>query len=174
MTTRLGQKVMDLLQQGREEAVAEMAAANPRVLRPLMGRLYDPDPEIRRRAAGAMGRSAADHPKLGLDMVRRLIWSLNDEAATNGIYAVAALGEIGHRCPGLMEPFTAPLASMAWDDGLRPEILRALARIAAADPGLVEGLLDRLREHVDESVDEERAAFRHLVAMTEERNGSRD
>jgi len=170
MTTRLGQKIMNLLQQGREEAVAELAIADRRALRPLMGRLWDPDPEIRCHAAGAMGRSAAAHPALGLEMVRRLMWALNDESATNGVYGIAALGEIGHRCPEMLAPFIPPLVSMAWDDGIRLELLGALGRVAEADPRLVRGQLARLAALVDESREEEQHAFRRLVALAGESN----
>jgi len=151
--------------------VAELAIANPRALRPLMGRLWDPDPQIRRGAAGAIGRFAAAHSVLGLETVRRLMWALNDEAATNGVYGIAALGEIGRRCPEMVAPFVPALVSMVRDDGMRLELLRALGRVAEADPGLVRGQLDRLRGHVDEMRGEERLAFRHLVAIAKWRNG---
>jgi hypothetical protein len=162
---------MDLLEQGREEAVAELAIADPRALRPLMGRLWDPVPQIRRRAAGAIGRFAAAHSALGLETVRRLMWALNDEAATNGVYGIAALGEIGRRCPEMMAPFVPALVSMAGDDGIRLELLRALGRVAEADARLVGRHLDRLGALVDGSREEERHAFRRLVAIAKGRNG---
>ena len=165
---------MDLLRQGLEEAAAELAVANPRAMRPLVARLWDPDPEIRRRAAGALGRSAEAHPGLGLETVRRLMWALNDESATNGVYGIPALGEIGRRCPGTLAPFVSSLASMAWDAGIRLELLRALARIAEADPKLVAAQVDRLREHVDTSSDEELRAWRRLIEITEEGHGERN
>jgi hypothetical protein len=165
MTTRLGEKVMQLLRQGREDALAELAVSDRRALRPLMGRLWDPDPEIRGRAADAMGRAAGRHADLGLEMVRRLMWALNDESATNGVYGIAAIGEIGRRAPETIAPFVGPLASLAWDAGIRPEILAALGRIAEAEPGLVAGHLAGLQAFVDESREEERGAFHRLVAL---------
>jgi hypothetical protein len=161
---------MSLLRQGREEAVAELAATDRRVLRPLMGRLWDPDPTIRCHAAGAMGRSAAAHPPLGLEMVRRLMWALNDESATNGVFGIAALGEIGHRCPEMLAPFVPSLVGMAWDDGLRLDLLEALGRVAEADPRLVRDHLAALETRVDESREDERHAFRRLVALARESN----
>ena len=158
---------MDLLQQGCEEEVAKLAIENPRAVRPLMGRLWDPDPQIRNHAAGALGRSAEAHPELGLEVVRRLMWALNDEAATNGVHGIPALGEIGRRCPELMTPFVPSLVSMAWDDGIRLPLLRALGRIAEADGRLIRCHLDRLEAHVDGTREEERRAFRQLVASAE-------
>lgn len=173
MTTRLGRQVLDLLRHGREEAVSELAVADPRALRYLMGRLWDPDPEIRRCAAGAIGRSAAAEPARGLETIRRLMWALNDESATNGVYGIAALGEIGHRCPGMLAPFVPALVSMARDGGLRLELLKALGRVAEADPRLVGPELGRMEDFVDQSRQEERRAFRHLVAVTTGRNDER-
>jgi len=62
----LKEEVAQLLRQGREEALADLAASNRKVLRPLMGRLWDTDEKIRRRAASALGRAAAAHGELGV------------------------------------------------------------------------------------------------------------
>lgn len=168
MTTRLGRKIIDLLRQGHEEAAAELAIANPRAFTPLVARLWDPDPEIRRGAAGAIGRSAAAHPARGLEVIRHLMWALNDESGTNGLYGIPALGEIGYRASEMMAPFVPTLAFMSRDDGIRLELLKAFGRIAESDPRLIERQLDRLRDHVDESREEERRAFRHLIAIAGE------
>ena len=160
----LGKEVRELLQQGREEALAELAVANPRALRPLVGRLWDPDGEIRQRAARAIGQVAAAHPDRGTEVIRRLMWALNDESATNGVYAIPALGEIGRRAPGLMTHHVPALVSMARDEGLRGEILRALRAVARAAPTLVAGELDRLATSVDDSQSGELEALRRLVA----------
>jgi hypothetical protein len=91
------------------------------------------------------------------------MWALNDESATNGRYGIPALAEIGFRCPELIAPLVAPLASLAWDDGLRPEILRALIRIAEAHPDLVRPVCPMLVDLVDDEDPSERAAFTRLL-----------
>jgi HEAT repeat protein len=165
---------MDLLRQGCEEAVAELAIANPRAVRPLIGRLWDPEPQIRQHAAGALGRSAAAHPALGQEVVRRLMWALNEEAGINGLYGIAALGEIGYRCPDMIAPFVPSMVLMARDEGIRLELLRALSRIAEADGRPVREHLDRLEGLVDETREDEQRAFRQLVATTKGRDRERD
>jgi HEAT repeat protein len=160
-----------LLQLGREEAAADLAVANPRALRPLVGRLWDPDGEIRGRAARALGQAAAAHPKLGREIIRRLLWALNDESGTNGVYGVAALGEIGRRAPEMLAPFIPSLVSMAWDRGIRLELLRALRAVADSSPGLVAGQLDRLAAFVDDSQNEERKAFDLLMTAVGKESG---
>ena len=145
----LKEEVMELLRQGRDEALAELAASNRKALRPLMGRLWDPDPEIRRRAASAVGCAAVTHEGLGIDIVRRLLWALNDEAATNGVFGIPALGEIGRRSPAMLAPHVPALVSMVRDTGLRTELLRALLAVADTDPRQVAPHLAALARLVD-------------------------
>jgi hypothetical protein len=158
----LKEEVMELLRQGREEALAELAASNRRALRPLMGRLWDPDVKIRRRAAAAIGCAATSHDDLGVEIIRRLLWALNDESATNGVFGIPALGEIGRRSPAMLSPYLPALVAMAWDDGLRPELLRALLAVAGADPRRVAPHLDELTRRVDSERPEEMDLLRRL------------
>jgi hypothetical protein len=131
----LSKEIRELLQQGLEDAVAELATANPRALRPLVGRLWDPDGEIRLRAARAVGHAATARPDLGLEVIRRLMWALNDESGTHGVHGIPALGEIGRRAPDLIAPYVPALVSMAVDPALRLELLRTLTAIAESGPG---------------------------------------
>jgi len=153
---------MELLRQGRDEALAELAAANRKALRPLMGRLWDPDPEIRRRAASAVGCAAVSHEDLGIEIIRRLLWALNDESATNGVFGIPALGEIGRRAPAMISPYIPSLVSMARDDGLRPELLRALLAVARSDPRRVAPHLDEMVRLADPGSPEETRLLRQL------------
>lgn len=111
------------------------------------GHLWSSDADLRRRAAVAVGMGAEANPELGREVLRRILWSLNDESATNGVYAIPALGEIGARRPDLVRDFVAPAASFVWDEGLRLEILRALARIVEAAPELGELAADHVRRY---------------------------
>jgi hypothetical protein len=63
---------------------------------------------------------------------------------------------------------------MSRDDGIRLELLKAFGRIAESDPRLIERQLDRLRDHVDGSREEERRAFRRLIAIAGERDDDDD
>jgi HEAT repeat protein len=163
---RLSQEVRELLQQGRENALAELTVANPRALRPLVGRLWDPDGEIRHLAARAVGRAAAAHPDRGVEVIRRLMWALNDESATNGIHAIPALGEIGRRAPEMLAPYVPALVSMTGDASLRLALLEALGAVAESAPHLIAGHVDRLATRIDDSHEEQCEAFRRLVEAT--------
>ena len=157
---------MELLRAGDEQALGAFAAAEPRAVRHLLGRLWDPDETLRRRSARAIGVAAASHREIGADLLRRLMWALNDESATNGMYGIPALAEIGFNDPELVRPFVAPLASLSWDEGLRPEIIRALTRIAEAIPEVVRPVCDLVAENVDLEDSNDRAAFARLLEET--------
>jgi len=158
----LKEKVMEALHTGDEGRLERLVAYGPRVGRHLLGRLWDPDESIRTQAAVGIGIVAAENPELGTELLRRLMWALNDEAATYGVYGVRAIGEIGNRVPTLVEPFVGPMASYAWDDSLRMEILRSLIRIAEAAPHLVDSHLEDLKTRVDHNSPEERELFGRL------------
>ena len=145
----LREEVMEVLRAGDTTRVEQVAVSDRRAIRHLVGRLWDQDCEVRRAACIGVGAAAAAHPDVGLDVIRRLMWALNDESATNGVYGIAALGEIGARDPELIEPFVGPLASFSWDDGLRVEILKALVRIARVTPRIVAPHLVQVEPHVD-------------------------
>jgi hypothetical protein len=159
---RLSEEVRELLRQGRETELIERAVTNARLVRPLLARLYDLDDGIRDRAARVLGHAAAAHPELGREVARRLIWALNDESATNGVYGIPALGQIGRRAPDLVAVHVPALARMAWDHGLRLAILDALAEVARSAPHRVAPELDAIEPHVDFSRPGEDAAWRRL------------
>jgi len=166
---RLSEEVRELLQAGRETELRDRAVGDPRLARPLLARLYDPAGEIRERAARALGHAAAAHPELGREVARRLLWALNDESATNGVYGIAALGQIGRQAPDLVAPHVSALARMAGDHGLRLAILGALAEVARSSPGLVAPELGAIGPHVDASRPGEAAAWRQLNCAVEGR-----
>ncbi len=156
---------MDLLTHGDTAGLEELAAERPAVVRHLQGRLWDRDGETAERSARALGAVAAAHPDLGKELLRRALWALNDESATNGAPMLPMIGEIGRRAPGLVAPFVGPMTFYLWDDALRPGILAALARIAEAAPELIEDVQDRLR-----AIDSGDAApqLAELLAVTRE------
>jgi hypothetical protein len=164
--------VMQLIRSADVTRLERLGASEPRAMRHLLGRLWDPDEEVRRLAAAGVGAAAAAHPDLGRDVIRRLLWALNDESATHGVYGIAALGEIGARAPELMEPFVGPLVSYAWDDGLRLEILRALITIASVVPHLVAPHLDDVKRNIDPDERSELELAAQLWSLTEESHGT--
>jgi hypothetical protein len=165
---RLKEKVMELLRQGDSEGLERMVEETPSAVRFLQGRLWDADPEIRYRSAIALGAAAASHPDLGREILRRALWAMNDESATNGAPMLAAIAEIGHCAPELVAPFVGPMTAYLWDEGLRPGILKALRRIAEVAPELVTDISDRLRAIEDLDDPGEQADLEWLLAVNRE------
>jgi HEAT repeat protein len=170
---RLREEIRELLQQGRETELRERAIGEPRLLPPLLARLYDPDEDVRERAARVLGHAAAAHPDRGREVARRLVWALNDESATNGVYGIPALGQIGRQAPDLVDVHIPALARMCWDRGLRLAILEALAEVAHTAPDLVASELDAIASHVDAARPAEVEAWRVLTraALGDETHG---
>jgi hypothetical protein len=162
------EEVMELLRQGDSEGLERMVVEKPAAVRYLQGRLWDADPEIRCRAAVALGAAAAAHPDLGCELLRRALWAVNDESATNGGPMLPAMGEIGRRSPELVAPFVGPLTAYLWDNGLRLGILGALHRIAEVAPELIEDVRDRLLALKDTDDPGERALIESLRAVSRE------
>jgi len=158
-------RVMELLRVGDEQTLGALATRDPGVSRLLLGRLWDPDQALRHRAARALGVASGAHPEMGVELLRRLMWALNDESATNGLHGIPAIAEIGFNNPELVAPFVEPLASLSWDDGLRSEIIRALTRIAETAPEEIRPVCNTLAENVDFEDPDERQAFEGLLGM---------
>jgi hypothetical protein len=165
---RLKEMVMEMLQHGDRRGLEELVSNEPRSVRHIQGRLWDTDAGVRRNAAEALGAAAAIHPDLGREILRRALWALNDESATNGAPMLAAIGEIGSRNPDLVAPFVAPMTSFLWDDGLRPGILGALQRIADAAPALVLTVREQLMEYRQIAEPEERVCLDRLLVGNRE------
>jgi hypothetical protein len=159
-------RVMELLRAGDEPTLGALAVEHPPAMRFVFGRLWDPDEELRQRAARVIGVAATARWETGLELVRGVMWGLNDESATNGRYGIPALGEIGYNSPEMIAPFVGPLASLAWDDGLRVDIIRALTRIAEAAPELVRGVCETVLEHVRLDDAAERRAWDRLLEVS--------
>jgi hypothetical protein len=165
---RVKEEVMEMLCQRDAEGLERMIGDNPAAVRFLQGRLWDPDSEIREEAAIALGAAAVAHPDLGRELLRRALWALNDESATNGAYMLPAIGEIGRRAPDLVAPFVGPMTGYLWDDGLRPGILEALCRIAETAPELIDGVRDRLLALEDTNDPGELTSIDRLLAVNRE------
>jgi hypothetical protein len=164
----LKEQVMELLRQGNSEGLERVVADNPSAVRFLQGRLWDLDPEIARHAAEALGAAGAAHPDLGREVLRRALWALNDESATNGAAMLPAIGEIGRRAPDLAAPFMGPMTAFLWDDSLRPGILRALCRMNEGAPELIADIRDRLLAIESDEGSEERECLEYLLAVNRE------
>jgi hypothetical protein len=79
---------------------------NPSTIRKIQRLLYDLEENVRWGAAKAFGIAAAvfEEEKMK-DIIRQLVWMINEESGNNCWFAPQALGEIGRIRPDLIENF---------------------------------------------------------------------
>jgi len=162
--------VRQMLDLGDTTGLEQLVSAEPGALHHLVGRLWDPDSTISRRAAAALGHGACAHPELGREVLRRLLWALNDESGMHGAAACVAVAEIGARAPEVASPFLAPFASCAGGKELRPEVLEALQHIVVERPELALEIAEVLKPMSGSIDDEDRVVYEQLVGPLREKD----
>jgi hypothetical protein len=169
-------KVLELLQSDNfDERIDELCQLPARqVINPLFSFLLSSDEQTRWRAITAMGAVVADLAEKDMEsarvIMRRLIWSLNDESGGIGWGAPEAMGEIMASHEGLAKEYADVLISYVWEDGnfleyepLQRGAVWGIGRVAQARPDLVQDALPHLLSFL-ESPD---ATVRGLAAWTE-------
>lgn len=122
-----------------------LALPGRQVINPLIGTFYHGDEQVRWRAIAAAGaviaRMADENLEDARVVMRRLIWSLNDESGGIGWGAPEAMGEACALHAQIAEEFGAIVFSYIWPDGnfLEHPILQygslwAVGRLAHARP----------------------------------------
>jgi len=132
------EQVVEDLRRGDFAALAAQAARQPRVLRALLGRLWDTEPLLCAGAAQTLGALAAQQPEKATELVRRLVWALNEESGTNGAAVVPALAAMAKAAPDVVGPFAGALVAHLDDDGLRADLLQVLATLQHTGPAWIE------------------------------------
>jgi HEAT repeat protein len=171
----LKMKVLELLQSDNfDERIDEFCQLPARqVINPLFSFLLSSDEQTRWRAITAMGAVVADLAEKDMEsarvIMRRLMWSLNDESGGIGWGAPEAMGEIMASHEGLAKEYADVLISYIWEDGnfleyepLQRGAVWGLGRVAQARPDLVQDALPHLLSFL-ESPD---ATVRGLAAWT--------
>jgi hypothetical protein len=136
----LRKEVREAVEQARSgdlKALEALIAQEPRVIRHLLSLSYQADRG--RRAIGVRGLAIASrhHPKLIQEVVRRLVWAMNDESGTNALTAPEVILALADENPELLLPAVPDLTRLTQDSGLREGLVESLKRIAAACPGEV-------------------------------------
>jgi hypothetical protein len=119
-----------------------------RVLRALLACLCDEDEERKGRAVSILGVLTADLAEEDLEearkLMRRLMWSLNEESGSSGWGAPEAMAEIMAIHEGLAQEYAHMLVSYMREDGnylenplLQRGLLRGVGRLAETRPALM-------------------------------------
>ncbi len=90
-------EIEKLLRNEDYDSLEKMLTEKPQLVRRLIGYLYDPDESLRTSAARSFGIAAKILPMDKLkDLIRRMMWMLNDESGSSCWHVPYALGEIGY------------------------------------------------------------------------------
>ena len=119
-----------------------------RVLHALLGFLCGGDEKRKGRAVSVMGlltaELAGDNMEEARELMRRLMWSLNEESGSSGWGAPEAMAEIMAVHEGLAEEYAHMLVSYMKEDGnylenpfLQRDLLRGVGRLSGARPDLM-------------------------------------
>ena len=144
---------------GDSSRLERLVADEPRAVRHLLGRLWDPDETIRQRAArgarsGRRRPSRARARRCSGGWCGRSTTSRRPTAST----AWPRSARSGRDAPDLIEPFVGPVACLRrGTTACGSEILRALARIAEAAPDLVGTAARRMPRAGSTRCDDDRA-----------------
>ena len=135
----------DLALDRARERLAELPT--PAVVRALLAGLSAPTSLARWRAVGLLGPLVAEmasaDPEAGREVLRRLMWTLNEESGAMGWGAAEVFGEILHHSPLLAREFAnilvsyvSPCANQLDHPALLAGALWGLGRLAQAQPEL--------------------------------------
>ncbi len=179
-------KVLELLEADDFLAGLEEMKALParQAINPLFSFLLHPDERVRWRAVTAMGVVIANLADSDMEsarvIMRRLMWSLNDESGGIGWGAPEVMGEAMAWHERIAEEYASILVSYTDEEGnfLEYEILQrgllwGLARLAGVRPHLVEPVAPHLGKYLESEDTFVRGLAAHLAGLLRV-EGSRD
>jgi hypothetical protein len=129
-------------------AIAEWARRDGRTKDTFVALLYEQDELLCWRAIEAIGRVAAVIAEADLEpvrgLLRRLLWSMNDESGTLGRRSPEAIGEILANVPPLIDEFGVLLPAFLWEEPFERGTHWAVARVARLRPEIYADRVDEL------------------------------
>ena len=121
-------------------SITAMAQADKKVVRTLLKLLYHPDDYIHWLAAEAIGKYGAalaqENPEKTRELVRRLLWNLNEECGASPWGSVEAIAAITAERPDLFANYVSILFPFYEDENLLPGVIWVQAQVGRGDPGL--------------------------------------
>lgn len=154
MAEGIKEEIISLLENQKFDHLAELVARKRSLLRYLNRLLYSPAGLLRWRAVEGMGavarRLAGEDPEAVRNIIRNLLWTINEESGGIGWSAAECIGEIIYRRPDMFQEYASIIISRADEEMLRRGVVWAAGRIAQARPGLVRESLPDLAEFLDD------------------------
>ncbi len=118
-------QIKEAVQNGDLEGIDSLVSKNVRTVRFLVGMSYQPDEKIRKTAASGIAIAGRYHKKMVKRVVRRLLWAMNEESATNAANAPEVILALAKEEPELLLHVLPEIVSLAADDGLKQGLVEA-------------------------------------------------
>jgi hypothetical protein len=116
--------------------------------------LFDSDEIVRWRAIEAVGRVAAQkagtNPEGVREIIRRMLWAMNDESGNSFWHAPEVIGEVLANVPGLTQEFVPTIPSLMNLEPYERGVHWAMARIAGVTPEAFAGFTDPLNRSLSD------------------------
>jgi len=181
----LKKKLFDLLSQGDfDKALVEIGRLPPRqIINPLLSFIQSGDEKVKWGAVKAAGSVVSHLADSDLEatrvIMRRLMWTLNDESGGIGWGSPEVMGEILATHRGLAQEYAHILLSYAREDGnylehegLQRGLLWGIGRLSEKRPDLVRGASELLLPYLkspDEVIRGQAARIMGLLQVKEAR-----
>ncbi|AQS60204.1 DVU0298 family protein [Desulforamulus ferrireducens] len=148
---KLREEVESLLKEKNYEELAARVLRQPNLMKYLFRLLYHPYGESRWLAIQGLGQVSAELVKRDKvedvrEILRRLLWSMNDESGSASWSAPEAIGEIIARNPEVFKEYVSIVVHASEEEIFHRGIAWALGRIGEVRPDLVQPFMPLLRE----------------------------
>jgi HEAT repeat protein len=174
----LKKKLFELLSQGDlDKALVETGRLPPRqIINPLLSFIQSGNEKVKWRAVKATGQIVSRLAESDLEaarvIMRRLMWTLNDESGGIGWGSPETMGEILAAHSGLAQEYSHILISYARQDGnylehegLQRGLLWGIGRLSEKRPELVEGAIAFLLPYLESQDEVIRGLAVHLMGL---------
>ena len=120
---------------GSDDELERLVSEEPGAVRDALGLTYHAERGIRKRAARAVALASRRHPAMVQNVIRRLVWAMNDESGTNAATAPEVLQAIADENPELLLPMLPDLVRLSADPELSEGLATALRTVSRRYPG---------------------------------------
>ena len=153
---KLKKQVQQTLSNGNCDTILELGTGHTgHVIAALINTLYSMDELLRWRAVECLGlltkQISLTEPDRAREIIRRLLWALNDESGGSGWASPEAVGEVIRNRPDRYSEFISIIVSFREDPSLVRGIIWALGRIGEVEPVLVDDYTPLLQDLLEAS-----------------------
>lgn len=147
----LREQVRQAVRAGDLQALEQLVSEDAHAVRHLVAMTHQLDDAIRLTACKGVGLAARFHPEMIESVIRRLIWSMNEESGANGLTAPQVLEAIARQRPEMILPVVPDMVRLSKDDNLHDGLADAICVVVHNLPGKVGEIMSkRLQKRIEE------------------------